>query len=95
MGKAIQFVAHLRWFIPLAVMIITVVCSETYRFRHPEMTDTQLFMELWWAYLILAASTIAAIWVMDIAFKKKLDEECSSYPPNGINCRCTRPKDDG
>lgn len=34
------------------VGIFTLAMSFAFRFEHPEKTQTQIFLEIWWVYLI-------------------------------------------
>lgn len=81
------------WIVPTVVFLTTIVLSMVHRFENPELTETQLLLDCWLLYLLMAASCVGSIWVMSL-FEKQ-DRDCSSYPPDHINCRCTRPKDDG
>ena len=39
------------------------------RFSHPELTETQLFIEFWYVWMLMIATVFVALWVLSGAKK--------------------------
>lgn len=62
------------------VCVVANAWAIRFRFRHPEMTETELLLECWIAYLVgvVSAVTLFALWterpLKDVARRKKEEE---------------------
>ncbi len=49
---------NLIFYICVIVFTVTILFPVYYRFIHPELTETQLFLKLWWIIFPLIISVI-------------------------------------
>jgi hypothetical protein len=57
-------------FIGWLVIGLCLVGTLMIRFGNPELTETQLFVEHWLEWLILAIGYIGGMWLVEAKFKK-------------------------
>lgn len=49
---------NLIFYICVIVFTVTIFFPVYYRFTHPQLTETQLFLKLWWIIFTLTISVI-------------------------------------
>jgi hypothetical protein len=48
--------------ISISVLLAILITSVVIRFRFPELTETELFLKMWWIYIPLGVSMVGVYW---------------------------------
>lgn len=63
-----KVIKKLLWVAALIVFIALIAYGIVYRFRFPELTETQLFLKLWWVSLAAIPLAVGIVWGIDEIF---------------------------
>ena len=61
----INTLKKLAFLIMILFIVAMMIYLMSYRFVHPELTETQLIFKLWWKALLIVPFSIASAWIIN------------------------------